>query len=74
MSDNEAPLSRLAAAYESSDDGDEPLVYSHATYNLYSCLTRDPISSRSIQEKEVQGPLSGRERLIGGNIAQLHHF
>ena len=58
MSDTETPISRLVAAYESSDDGDEPLVYSHATYNLYSCLTRDPISSRSIQEKEVQRPLS----------------
>ena len=53
MSDTETLLSCLTAAYESSDDGDEPLVYSHATY-LYSCLTHDSISPRSIQEKKFK--------------------
>ena len=76
MSDDtetETPLSRLAAAYESSDDGGEPLVYSHAFY-LYSCLTCDSMSPRSIQEKKVQRPPSSGERLIGDGVAQEHHL
>ena len=40
-----------------------PHIYPHATY-LYLCLTRDSISSKSIQEKDVQRPLSSEIGLL----------